>query len=202
MHILEAKKERIATGRLSSLCLNNSEIIVGIDFTNNTRVNYLLSDPRYYPLVLYPGNTSYNISDKSLDKMDLKGKTPLIFVIDGTWPCAKKMMRLSLNINDLPRICFTPQKKSRFSIKQQPHQDCVSTIESIHVLLSELDKWGIESLDDNHNHLLDVLDQVVKFQFECANSIEMPSYRMNCEHGKSRGKMNYKTNKARGIFFK
>jgi len=42
MHPKEYKREKIGTGLMTQLQLENSEIIVGIDFTNNKRVNEIL----------------------------------------------------------------------------------------------------------------------------------------------------------------
>ncbi len=55
MHPKEAKKTRNGTGRLAHLSLQNSELLFGVDFTENSRLNALISDPHYVPLVLFPG---------------------------------------------------------------------------------------------------------------------------------------------------
>jgi len=43
MHPKEYKKEKNGTGHMTQLQLENSEIIVGVDFTNNKRVNEILA---------------------------------------------------------------------------------------------------------------------------------------------------------------
>jgi len=43
MHPKEYKKEKKGTGYMTNLQLENSEIIVGVDFTNNERINKLLA---------------------------------------------------------------------------------------------------------------------------------------------------------------
>ena len=43
MHPKEYKKEKNGTGHMTKLQLENSEIIVGVDFTNNTRVNLIMT---------------------------------------------------------------------------------------------------------------------------------------------------------------
>ncbi len=177
MHPMEAKRERIGTGRLTHLCLENSEIIVDVDFTNNTRVQSLLSNDRYYPLVLYPGESAVNISEGPMDTSKIEGKELLLFVIDGTWPCAKKMMKLSSNINSLPRICFTPTTRSRFDVKFQPDEMCLSTIESIHFFLREWERMGHASYDGKHQGLINIFDEMVAFQKRCALDPNLPSYR-------------------------
>lgn len=178
MHIKEAKKEKLGTGRMTVATLKSSEIIVGVDFTNDKRVNELLSDPTYYPMVLYPGEKAFNVSEDDIGELNLpEGKKLLVFVIDGTWPCAKKMMTVSENIRPLPRLCFTPNKKSNFLIKHQPDKYCLSTLESIHFLLEEMDRAGLESLDGKQDALLKVFKKHVDFQLFCSTDPSVPSNR-------------------------
>jgi DTW domain-containing protein YfiP len=42
------------------------------------------------------------------------------------------MIRLSRNLQVLPRVCFVPPTPSAFRIRRQPHPDFYSTIEAIH----------------------------------------------------------------------
>ena len=44
IHPKEARKEKIGTGKLSNLFLSNSQIIMGVDFSENNLVNQLLLD--------------------------------------------------------------------------------------------------------------------------------------------------------------
>ncbi len=178
MHTKEAKKEKLGTGRLSAACLKNSKIITGIDFSDNSEVNELINSGEYHPMVLYPGESAYNVSTDDVKDLPIpKNKKLLIFVIDGTWPCAKKMMKLSKNIHSLPRICFTPNKKSEFHIKEQPDAYCLSTIESLHLLLDEMGQKGMEDLNGEHDNLLQVFREMVKFQVKCAEDPNLSSYR-------------------------
>ena len=59
MHPVEAYKQKTGTGRLASLTLINSEIIIGERFDENKRVGELISDLRYFPMILYPDKKSY-----------------------------------------------------------------------------------------------------------------------------------------------
>ena len=54
MHPKEAYKQKTGTGRLAHLTLEDSEIIVGVDFTDNPRLNTLITDEKYFPVVMYP----------------------------------------------------------------------------------------------------------------------------------------------------
>ena len=178
IHPMEAKREKLGTGRITRETIENSEIIMGIDFSEDKRVNELLADDRYLPLVLYPGDDSISATNPTEEqKKLLKGKIPLVFAIDGTWPCAKKMMKQSSNINSLPRISFETDRVSEFLIKHQPHVKALSTIESIHVLLDDLDRNGLEKLDRKHDALIDVFKKMIRMQIAVATDPNRPSYR-------------------------
>jgi DTW domain-containing protein YfiP len=177
IHPQEAKKVRNGTGRLAHLALSNSEIFTGLDFSTHPNVQALLSDEKYNPFILYPGKTSKDISEYDPEQLSKNDKIPLVFVIDGTWKAAKKMMKMSQNLHDLPQISISPKEPSRFLIKQQPNSLCLSTIEAIFFLLKELEKKGLENLAGRHENLLAILDQMVKIQLAHINDSTAHGYR-------------------------
>jgi len=59
----------------------------------------------------------------------------VIFVLDGTWKSARKMLRASPNLAVLPSLCFEPSAPSTYRIRRQPKPHCYSTIEAIHFVL-------------------------------------------------------------------
>lgn len=170
IHPIEVKR-RIATGRMSHLCLKNSHLIKGQDFTNNQELDSVLSDPRYQPVVLYPGSHSANISEIAVDQqrqMFSSEKTLALIVIDGTWATAGRMIRQSQNLIDLPRICFTPSRVSQFRVRKQPAPECLSTIEAIHHSLELLKPvLGLPESWAEHDKLLNVFNGMVERQLSC-----------------------------------
>ncbi len=168
IHPVEERR-RIATGRMSHLCLKNSELIVGQDFSGNARVNEILNDVSLSPIILYPGRNSLNLSavEDGIFREPLfrPKKTPTVFVIDGTWATAKKMIRQSQNLLCLPRVCFTPPAPSRFRVRKQPHKECYSTIEAIHHTIELLGRDVGYALDSGyHDNLLQVFSIMVETQ--------------------------------------
>jgi len=63
MHPMEAKKEKMGTGRISLAMLKNSAMIMGVDFTEDAEVNALINDPDNYCMTMYPGEKSINVSE-------------------------------------------------------------------------------------------------------------------------------------------
>ncbi len=179
IHPIEVKR-RIATGRMAHLCLENSVLISGQDYTNSDRVNAILENPRYQPLVLYPGRNSTNLSQMAAEqRVSLlnQDKEPVIFVIDGTWATARKMIRLSKNLHSVPRICFTPEGASQFRVRKQPAPECFSTIEAIHQTIDLIGPAaGFTTQAREHDKLLYVFNKMVERQLEFIRiSIEDPS---------------------------
>lgn len=175
MHPKEAKKQRTGTGRLAHLTLIDSEIIVGIDFTQNKRLNDLISDPKYFPLLLYPDENALCSSTKEEgEKMKnvIGNKIPLIIVVDATWFFAKKMIRLSQNLHNLQKLSFSANYRSQYKFKTQPAPECLSTIESCYYLIKELVSSGVAKNVDPQP-LMDVFAKMVDFQLESQKQREL-----------------------------
>ncbi len=176
MHPKEAYHQKTGTGRLAHLTLTNSEIIIGIDFTDNTRIKELLSLPEYFPLLLYPDKNAWTVNSTNEESLTLKQKIGnrklLVFVVDSTWFFAKKILRLSPNIYNLPKISFEGRYLSQFEFKTQPAPECVSTIESCYYLLNELAVANIiEAV--NTAPLMNIFKRMVTFQIESQKQREI-----------------------------
>jgi DTW domain-containing protein len=175
MHPKEARKQKVGTGRMANLCLKNCKIIIGEHFQDNSEVNNLITSPDFHTVILYPGETSHNITAGPI-KFD-SNKRLMVLIIDGTWPCAKSMMRDSKILHHLPRISFETSETSQFKIKHQPAKYCLSTIESIFHLLNGLNKWNLEKLEGKHHILPKVLSNIVDFQIKCSTDPALSGYR-------------------------
>lgn len=176
MHPMEFKKEKVGTGRFSHLILKNSEILVDVGFDNNDRFKELLKDPEYQTFVLYPGEDTINISAPE-SHPDLLKKKNQFMVIDGTWPCAKKMMKLTTLLHHVPRVSFSTERVSEFKVKHQPLPGCLSTVESIHQVLTDLNRLGLETTLGAQENLMEVFRKTVDQQMELAQDTSRPGYR-------------------------
>lgn len=165
MHPKEYRKTKNGTGHMTNNSLENCELYVGIDFTNHSRVNELLNDETYEPYILYPDINSIKLNTQKLPSE----KKVLVFIIDSTWPCSKKMLRLSKNLHNLKKVSFEHDKSSQFKIKTQPNQYCLSTIESTLCLLELLNLQNIENISANSlENFLTPFEKMVEYQVKCA----------------------------------
>lgn len=165
IHRGEARRS-IATGRMAHLILSNSYLFEGLNYSDDRRINALIEDPENFPVVLYPGEDSMNLSQMdpiARQSFFPKDKKPVVFILDGTWNYAKRMKRVSRNLNKLPMIQFTPKTPSNFRVRKQPNDFCYSTIEAVHELSRLMD---VDSPDSRAN-LLEVFDYLVNEQIRC-----------------------------------
>lgn len=167
MHPYEARRVRANTGRLTHLCLRDSELHLGVSFEGHEAVQALIDDPQNFPVLLYPGRGARDLSKGELPAADLAGRRLVVFLLDATWRLVRPMLRLSPNLQKLPRIMFTGAAPSRYTIKRQPEPGCLSTLEATHELLLALDRSGLD-VYTQPAQLLDVFQRMQDFQIRCA----------------------------------
>jgi len=164
MHPKEFKKVKNGTGHLTHLSLNNSNLFVGVDFTNHKLINEIIET--YESYVLYPSSDAINISNEKPNT----DKDMAIFIIDSTWSCSISILRESKNLQALPYISFNSTKLSQFKIKQQPEDYCLSTIESTLSVLELLNEYEIENIDNkNIINFLNPFEKMIDYQLKYVN---------------------------------
>ncbi|MGB1018552.1 MAG: DTW domain-containing protein, partial [Chitinophagales bacterium] len=150
--------------------------------------------------LLYPGEDNFNLSTrKSSETKSFIGNNANIFILDGTWPCARKMLKLSKNLQKLRRVSFDNKIKSKFIIKQQPESLCLSTIESVFTVLKLLKKGEVENCDTKH--FLLPFEKMIEYQVECILNPNNKNYRSKIIRSITPKDM-YKKKSQRGIIFK
>lgn len=167
MHPKESKRNRTGTGHLAHISLKDSEIIVGLDFTQNQHLTSLLNDPKYFPLLLYPGETAWTSKTEGFFQA-VDGRIPLVLVLDATWFCAKKMIEHNLWLLNLPRLSFHGDYRSIFTFKHEPRPEYISTIESCYYLIKELQEINLAKNCDPEC-LMDVFKQMITLQLTAEN---------------------------------
>lgn len=171
MHPKEFKKTKNGTGRLTHLSLPNSQLYIDVDFSDHKAINALVNDPGNLCYVLYPGEESIHLNTQ---KIELNKRRLVIFIIDSTWPCSVKILRLSQNLQRLPKLSFTHSKISQFQIKEQPKEFCLSTMESTLTILELLTAQEIETIDQEAlDSFLNPFLSMVDYQIHCITNTAM-----------------------------
>jgi len=174
MHPKEFKKTKNGTGQFTKNTLSNSELFIGIDFTNHAKINALLEDSTNDCYLLYPSETSLNLSNEKVPSE----KNIVIFIIDSTWPCSKKMIKSSKNLQKLKMLSFDADKVSEFKIKKQPNEYCLSTIESTQYIIELLNKQNIENnTKEELSSMTKPFEKMVEYQLECLKRRKDPRYK-------------------------
>ncbi|MCD6191258.1 MAG: DTW domain-containing protein [Sulfurimonas sp.] len=171
MHPKEFKKVKNNTGFFTHLSLSNSEIFIGIDFSEHKRINEIIASHESY--ILFPSSNALDLSEESSNFTLGTNKPMAIFLIDSTWACTKKIFTLSQNLNKLKHMSFTTDVTSQYQIKEQPKSNYLSTIESTLVVLELLNKRSVENIKkEKLNKFLNPFFKMIEYQ---KNLIENPS---------------------------
>lgn len=166
MHPKEFRKTKNGSGHFTHLNLSNSVVFIGIDFTENKEINKIVDDQSNNCYILYPDKNSIKLNTQSIKE---DGKNNVIFIIDSTWACSKKILRVSKNLHNLPRLSFEHTKSSAFKIKTQPNAYCLSTIESTLCILELLNKHNIENTKNEQlESFLKPFDKMIQYQINRA----------------------------------
>jgi len=163
MHPKEFKKVKNNTGFFTHLSLSNSEIFIGIDFSEHKRINEIIASHESY--ILFPSSNALDLSEENSILQVDSSKPMAIFLIDSTWACTKKMFTLSKNLNKLQHMTFTTNVTSQYQIKVQPESNYLSTIESTLVVLKLLNKRTIENIKvDKLDGFLNPFFKMIEYQ--------------------------------------
>jgi DTW domain-containing protein len=176
MHPREFKYKKAGTGRFTHLCLKNSEIHMGVCFDKHKAVQERMSDPRFFPMLLYPGPASAALSEQRFGETELRDRRLLVILLDATWHNAKKIFEGSQTLQKLPQLRIAPEEKSRYVIKKQPHDWCLSTIEAAHELMKALEKARLDTYDRPHQ-MLDLFSRMQKYQIDAMQDPGRQRYR-------------------------
>lgn len=138
----------IGTVRIVKLSLKSSIMIRGRgeEFDHDTAFLKLIANPDLYPVVLFPGSNSINLStvdSKTLSDAIPNDKRLAIFVIDGTWTEAKQIIRESKILSQLPKLSFDVTVPSVYEFRKQPKKFCLSTVEAVALLIESLRRKGL-----------------------------------------------------------
>ncbi|HEY8994646.1 MAG TPA: tRNA-uridine aminocarboxypropyltransferase, partial [Lacunisphaera sp.] len=163
MHPYEFKRIKANTGRLTHLCLADSELHIAETFDHHEPVQALINDPKNYPVLLYPGREARDLSKGELAASEFSGRRLVVFLLDATWRLVRPMLRTSLSLRRLPRIMFSGAAPSRYIIKRQPEPGCLSTLEAAHELLVALDRAGLDTYSQP-DQMLGLFQRMQEFQ--------------------------------------
>ena len=167
MHPKEYRKTKNTTGHLTHQSLENSQLFIGINFLQHRAINEIVDNETNECFLLYPSNDAIKLNHEKLQSK----KNIVIFIIDSTWACSRKILRENTFFKSMQKISFQHNLRSQFHIKTQPHEQCLSTIESTLCVLELLNQQGLETIKQNAiEAFLNPFNSMVTYQLECAKN--------------------------------
>jgi DTW domain-containing protein YfiP len=166
MHPKEARVA-IGTGRMVHRSVRGSELLVGESFEDDACLRRLLERPDTFPVLLFPSAQALDLSACAKDEAHAffpPDKRLCLLIVDGTWTTAKKLLRLSPRLLELPSVKFTPTEKARYDrLRKEPRLECHSTLESVHALIDHLARLGVAEgpRERKHDHMLTLLERLI-----------------------------------------
>ena len=137
---------------------------------------------------MYPGDDAWTAKKEGF-KEAVAGRTLLVFVLDATWFCSRKLIEHNPQLLQLPRVSFHGQYRSIFTFKREPKPEYISTIETCYYLIKELkdlesgisqpatssEQSSLQHLrplvnpDCDPEPLMNVFKAMIKDQLQCEN---------------------------------
>lgn len=98
----------------------------------------LLVRPEWTPQLVFPGE--YRAASQSVSSHCIAspGQAPLLVVIDATWNQARKILRHSPYLQQLPCVSLDPSGPSRYRLRRSRRADHLCTAEVVELCLNQL----------------------------------------------------------------
>lgn len=160
MVFLQHPRERhvaIGTARMAHLALEGSALVEGVTLDDHPLVSQEMMAGG--AAVLFPGEEA--------QPLEAWRHAPprALFVLDGTWAQARKLLKLNPRLAALPRVGFTPAAPGNYRIRKEPSDECLATIEAVASVLGIL-----EGDPPRYQQLLVPFDYMVDRQLEAVRA--------------------------------
>ncbi|WP_299973786.1 tRNA-uridine aminocarboxypropyltransferase [uncultured Pseudoteredinibacter sp.] len=139
VHLLQHPKEAKhpkGSAILLQLSLKDIETWQGEYFPN---LEAELSNENYYDLLLYPELESQDQKENGHCLNRKPRQTTRLWVLDGTWKKAYKILQLNPALQKLPKVSPAYSLESQYEIRKAPKKGQLSTLEACCYTLSELE---------------------------------------------------------------
>ncbi len=150
------RKKYYSTAKLVLSSIKNSNVFRSVDFDLNEVFRGHDLNKTY---LLYPTVNSIDCKEVLLDQ------NSTVLVIDGTWREARKILYHNPRLKTLPTISFATPLTSKYRIRKQPKENCLSTLESVgHLLKANATALGKLEMLPLYDQLFSIFDQMVAKQ--------------------------------------
>ena len=154
-HTSEVKHAK-GTAKIVELSLNNIDVFVGEDFTDNNELKQKLATKK--SLLLYPQENAIspsNLASQVNENSDIKLSDYQLVVIDGSWKKAFKILQLNPFLSQISAIGIDAINESDYRIRKSSRSDSLSTLEAIHSVLTTVEGDKFEGLLTSFKAMVD-----------------------------------------------
>lgn len=142
--VVVARREASAptnTGRLASMALKNSALLVRGDLENPYDLSVHIP-ANTTPLVLFPAEEASVVNEDFLKSI----VTPICLIVpDGNWRQANKMRRRDPHMAELRTIKLAPGTVSQYRVRAESQPEGLATIEAIARALGVIETPAVQS---------------------------------------------------------
>ena len=155
-HPSEVKHNK-STVPLLAKSLNNCQVIIGENFSDNAEVNHIITSHPNACFLLYPSDQAIEIStlSKTTVLSSSINKPIWLFLLDGTWKKSYRMFALSMNIQRLPQLSLPENIKGQYWIRKTTKVGALSTLEACY--------HALVLIEDNSSKYQVLFDNFIKF---------------------------------------
>lgn len=130
----------------------------GVVFPSGQIENAIAGQETY---LLYPSPDAHDCESVELSPQST------VIVVDGTWSEAGKIVRRNPVLATLPKLTFHRELRSRYRIRKQPKDYCLSTLECIGHMLTLNAAYSKRREDtESYQRLFDGFDKMVEQQLQ------------------------------------
>lgn len=98
----------------------------------------LLNSSKHQGYLLFTAQEGAPVVEDIIQQQSSSGKIPVCILIDSTWQQARKMVRQSPYLKNLPRLSLSPTSKSQYRLRRNQLDEGMSTCEAAIGLLEQL----------------------------------------------------------------
>ena len=136
------------TGRLIADTVKETYVYQWSRTDPDSQMLDLLQNSAYFPVLVFPAETEEEHS-RVMHQVEsiTSGKKPLLIFVDGSWREAKRIVRKSPYLADLPLISIEPQVLSQYVMRKSDNEQHLATAEVASLVLDKFgERLGAETL--------------------------------------------------------
>ncbi len=129
------------TGRLIADLIKETYVYQWSRTEPDSQMLDLLQDPSYFPVLVFPAETEEEHSRVLENASGInQGQKPLLIFVDGSWREAKRIIRRSEYLANLPLVSIEPETVSQYVMRKSDNDQHLATAEVASMVLEKFNE--------------------------------------------------------------